>query len=215
MQILLCAATPFEIRPALVHLQQHAALPVRVLISGVGLLAATYQLGKAVQPWRPDLILQAGVGGSFETAIPLGTVVAVSSERVGDMGVEEADRFVPLSRMGLESGDAAPWKDGVLPNEHAILQECGLPAWKGITINEITTRKSRMTLYRDEFGAQIESMEGAALHYVGRMEGIPFLQVRAVSNYVGERDKSKWNMEEALRKLNAFIIYFTSQSQAI
>jgi len=30
---------------------------------------------------------------------------------------------------------------------------------------------------------------------------IPFLQIRGISNYVGERDKSKWKMEEAIDNL--------------
>jgi futalosine hydrolase len=46
-------------------------------------------------------------------------------------------------------------------------------------------------------------MEGAALHYVGLMENIPFIQIRALSNYIGERDKTKWKLHEAVSNLNA------------
>jgi len=214
MQILLCAATPFEIRPALVHLQQHAALPVRVLVTGVGMVAATYQIARAVQQWRPDLLLQAGIAGSFGEDLPIGTVTAVASERIGDLGVEADGRLTSTFDMGLDNRNAPPWENGALPNKHSLLQTCGLPAARGLTINEITTRPERITQYRDDFGAQIESMEGAALHYVGIMEGIPFLQVRAISNRVGERDKSKWDTEGAIRRLNAFLVYFTTQSTA-
>ncbi len=45
-------------------------------------------------------------------------------------------------------------------------------------------------------------MEGAALHYVCLQEQIPFVQIRSVSNYVGERDKTKWKMKEAIENLN-------------
>jgi futalosine hydrolase len=45
-------------------------------------------------------------------------------------------------------------------------------------------------------------MEGAALHYVALMEKIPFLQLRSLSNFVGERDKNKWLMKEAIINLN-------------
>ncbi len=34
------------------------------------------------------------------------------------------------------------------------------------------------------------------------MQGIPFLQVRTVSNYVGERDKNNWETEKAILHLN-------------
>ena len=49
-------------------------------------------------------------------------------------------------------------------------------------------------------------MEGAALHYVGLMEKIPFIQLRAVSNYTGERNKKKWKMKEAIVNLNNELI---------
>ena len=51
--------------------------------------------------------------------------------------------------------------------------------------------------YENKFLPVIESMEGAALHYVCLMEKIPFLQIRSISNYIGERDKKKWNMKDA------------------
>ena len=48
---------------------------------------------------------------------------------------------------------------------------------------------------------QIESMEGGALHYVGILTNTPFLQIRAISNEVGQRDKSRWQLEKALNGL--------------
>ena len=51
-------------------------------------------------------------------------------------------------------------------------------------------------------------MEGAALHYVCLMEKIPFLQIRSISNYVGERNKRNWNMKEAIANLNKKLIEF-------
>jgi futalosine hydrolase len=45
-------------------------------------------------------------------------------------------------------------------------------------------------------------MEGAALHYVCLQQEINFLQLRSISNIVGERDKQKWEMKEAIANLN-------------
>lgn len=64
-------------------------------------------------------------------------------------------------------------------------------------------------LYVNKFQPVIESMEGAALHYVCLMEKIPFLQIRSISNHIGERDKRKWNMKEAILRLNQEIIRLT------
>jgi futalosine hydrolase len=78
----------------------------------------------------------------------------------------------------------------------------------GITVNEITTRKDRIQQLVKKYDPFIETMEGAALHFVCRSTGTAFLQMRAISNYVGERDKSKWVMKDALHNLNAALIQY-------
>ena len=55
---------------------------------------------------------------------------------------------------------------------------------------------------RDRYNPDVESMEGAAMHYVCLQEGISFVQIRAISNYVEPIDKSKWQMGKAIKNLN-------------
>ena len=99
-----------------------------------------------------------------------------------------------------------PFEKRSLPNywlnQYNLLK---LPAKKGVTINTITTDKKIAERYRTKYKAQIESMEGAALHYIGRDLNIPFIQIRSVSNYVGERNKAKWKMQEAIYNLNEVV----------
>jgi len=76
----------------------------------------------------------------------------------------------------------------------------------GISVNEITTDKKKVNLYRKSFNPVVESMEGAALHYVSLMEKIPFIQIRSISNYIAERNKCNWNMKEAVENLNKELI---------
>jgi futalosine hydrolase len=45
-------------------------------------------------------------------------------------------------------------------------------------------------------------MEGAAFHYACLQMNTSFLQLRGISNVVGERDKNKWKMKEAIGNLN-------------
>ncbi|MFN2437905.1 MAG: hypothetical protein ABR503_01815, partial [Chitinophagaceae bacterium] len=71
-----------------------------------------------------------------------------------------------------------------------------------VTVNEITTDKKRMTYYKNRLDVNIETLEGAALHYVALMENIPFLQLRAISNYIGERDKTRWMLKESITNLS-------------
>ena len=49
-------------------------------------------------------------------------------------------------------------------------------------------------------------MEGAAFHYLCLQEQVPFLQLRAISNHVGERNKANWKLKEAIHNLNEKLI---------
>ena len=60
--------------------------------------------------------------------------------------------------------------------------------------------------YREVFDPVTESMEGAALHYVCLMEKVPFVQIRSISNYIGERNKQKWDMMNSIVNLNETLI---------
>lgn len=201
MNVLLCAATEMEIAPTLQQLGSYKNRP-DVLITGVGLMAATYSLTKAVAMRRPDVLLQAGIAGTFDETQNLASVVAVKSETLGDAGVEERGRFRSLFDLSLADENMRPWVKGKLVNGNDLLSTCGLGFADGVTVNEISTNKKRIRHYRKEYNAGVESLEGAALHYVGLLENLPFLQMRSLSNFIGERDKTKWMIRAAITNLN-------------
>lgn len=203
MSILLCAATELEIRPTAEFLQKEK-LPIEVLVTGVGLAAAMYGITRAILHKRPFVVVQAGVAGALDRTLELGRVVAVRSEFTGDEGVEENGSFRSLFDMGLAGGDQFPYAGRKLLNNGPLIKECGLPLVDGVTVNEISTNSNRIDYYRS-MGASSESLEGAALHYAGLMENISFLQLRSFSNFIGERDKSKWMMAEAIANLNLYL----------
>jgi futalosine hydrolase len=202
MRIILCAATEMEIAPTLQALSLKENRTVDLLITGVGLMACTYALTKEVAADRPDLIIQAGVAGSLLKDQPLAQVVVVRSECIGDLGVKENGRFHSLFDLKLLNQNTVPWQMERLINQNSLLAATGLPVADGITVNEISTEEPIIQYYRDQLQVQVESMEGAALHYIGLLEKIPFLQIRSLSNFIGERNKAKWKMKEAIAALN-------------
>lgn len=216
MHILLTAATTFEVQPVISFLQQHGnrvqGHTVEVLITGVGMLYTTYRLTRHLARERPGLMIQAGIGGSFSLNLPPGQVVLVEREIVGDLGVEEGGDFKDIVDMGFLPADETPHRNKWLVNPHLDpWKKYGLPLVKGNTINEITTRAARIAQLQQKYAVAVESMEGAAFHYVALQEGIPFAQLRAVSNYVGERDKRKWKIKEAIGALNDQLIHILEE----
>ncbi len=212
MHCLLVAATAAEIAPFTDHLGlteklDHIDMDIDILITGVGNMAATYALARYLQHRKPDLVIQAGVAGCFDPDIPLGTVFAVKQDGVADQGVEEKTGFRDLFDLSLAKPNELPYKKGVLVNPYTnLLKRSRLKKAIGITVNEISTSKKRMAHYRNTHKAVLESMEGAGFHYACLLENIPFMQVRAVSNYAGERNKKKWNLPLAIGNLNKELI---------
>lgn len=215
MKIGIAAATLFEIQP-LKHFiaQQNFRSPYdfQVLITGIGAVAATYWLTRYVLEQQPDCVLQAGIGGSFTHRFLPGDVVAISEETMGDLGAAEKEGFNDLFDLGLLQPSEKPFANRRLSNPHMpAWEKYNMPAARGLTVNEITTAPERIMLLQQKYNCDIESMEGAALHYVCLQQQVGFMQFRAVSNFVGERDKNKWKLREAIQNLNDTMIRLIQQ----
>lgn len=214
MRVIVTAATTGEWMPAaeginLLYTAGSKRLDVHFHQSGIGCLATAVSLTKLVAAEKPDLIIQVGIAGSYATSLPLGTVVVVGEEYLGDLGVEESGKWRDIFDMNLEKPDNAPFEKKALPNPGlSNLNLLSLPVVRGITVNEITTSPSRMEQLIQHYEPVTESMEGAALHYVGLDTQTPFLQMRAISNMVGERDKQNWKMQESIQALNEALLQY-------
>ena len=123
------------------------------------------------------------------------------------MGVMEKGQLRSAFDLKLIPENKAPFKKGKLANPHKkLLQQAGLPAVSAVTVNQVTTQPAMIRQYIEKYAPVLESMEGAALHYAALQAGIPFLQIRSVSNYAGVRDKKKWKLRESVEILNHTLI---------
>ena len=216
MKIAIVAATRQEIEPFLNYLSERLYLKnhhrFTTIITGVGLVNTTYGLTKKFTLERPDLAIQAGIAGTLHPIYSPGHVLAIKDEVIGDMGVNEEDQWKDVFDLELADAGIFPFKDRKLINPHAnLLAKTQLMTVRSITVNEITTNPIKITQIIEKYAAVTESMEGAGFHYVCLQEGIPFVQIRAISNYIGERDKSLWKMSEAIENLNRELINFVNK----
>ncbi len=197
MNLLIVAATEFEIEPFLK--QKNSA---DILITGVGIPATLYHLVKKISGNNYDFAIQAGIAGAFNDDVNLTEVVQMSEDTFADLGIQENGNFQTLFGMGFSDKNDFPFTNGRLINPHSLLQKNHLPPAKGITVNRISDDAFQNKMMREKFSPDVESMEGAAFHYVCLLEEINFLQLRAISNRVGERDKSKWELKTSIENLN-------------
>ena len=208
MQILVVSATEFEIKPFILSNFTSAGEgnTVDILITGVGIASAIYRLTKAVLKKKYDVIIQAGIAGTFTKKIKPGDVVYIEQDCFADIGAKVKGKIISLSDMGFEHRDEHPYINGWLVNPWQMPLNTSLRKATGITIATITDDKKHIKQLLKKLRPAVESMEGAALHYICLQQNIPFIQLRAISNKVGERDKRKWKIKKSISDLNKELI---------
>jgi len=211
MYTLIVSATDGEIMPTVHWLRENhfrsGKNDYKVLVTGVGAIAATAAIYRCINDERPDFMVQAGIAGCFDREQALGSVFAIEEEFLGDAGVEEDGEWKDIFDMGLTEPDQYPFEKKTLKNPLADHHTIGLcPKASAVTVSTITTHPARLAQIGEKYGAHLESMEGAAFHFCALSERIPFLQLRAISNYAGERDKSKWKIKDAIGNLNKILV---------
>ncbi len=201
MDILIIAATEAEIAPVLQSPARHTA-GIDVLVTGVGMVATAFALGRRLADSQPQLLLNVGIAGSFDRAIALGEVVNVYQDTFAELGAEDGDRFADSVSLGL----AEHTYQATASSGYSGL--AGLRNCKGITVNTVHGNVQNIAAAAKRWNPDTESMEGAAVCYAAHHAGIPALQVRAISNYVERRNKASWQIPQAIQNLNRWLVSF-------
>ena len=128
-------------------------------------------------------------------------------ETLGDLGVHEEQTFEDIFDLGLMDASSNCFKNKRLVNTHIEeWMKLGLPLVRGLTVNQISSEPKLIERLIVKYGCDIESLEGAAFHFVSLHEQVRFLQLRSISNVVGERNKKNWKLKEAVENLNEKLI---------
>lgn len=210
MKILLVAATRAEIA----LLMAHFGLPERdfvqtkqfdVLITGVGMTATAYALGKHLSP-NYKLVLNLGIAGTFNRNTALASIVNVVSDEFSELGAENGDTFLSIDELGF--GKARYISRNNLLNSEVEK----LPKVHGITVNSVHGHMDSINRVLQQCNPDVESMEGAAVIYCCEKEALPCLQIRSISNYVEPRNKEGWQIGAAIKSLNEWAIRFLTNT---
>ncbi len=209
MKILLTAATSKELEPVLSSLERKTEttyafhqLEITKHISGVGIASTAYSLGTVFGLEKFDTAIQIGIAGAYQKKCSLGEVYQVLSDRFLFFGAEE-QAFIPASKLNI----------GVTEDIYYQKFNINLPLLsslkkaEAITSQTIHTKESSIEKIMETYNnPQLESMEGAAFFYACKQSNTPCLQIRSVSNYVGKRTKSNWDIDLAIRQLKETVL---------
>ncbi|WP_348715568.1 hypothetical protein [uncultured Alistipes sp.] len=146
-----------------------------VFVTGVGQAAVAAGVIRAVKSKKPDLVILAGLAGSYDSELAYGEVVEVVREQVAGI----PDRYA---------------------ESYAVEPLTELRTVRSLTVD----RSGGGTEFAAKASAQVENMEGAALFAVCDALGVECAELRAISNRVGEPFKT-WHTEEALANLTEIL----------
>jgi futalosine hydrolase len=214
MRVLVVAATRAEVAPLISHFSNPIAHnrvlsgvygphKIDVLLSGVGMVATAVWATRALAIGGYDVALNLGVCGSFNASLPSPGAVHVTSDVMSELGVEDGPAFLTMQQIGLLQADEFPWTGGRIVNlEPPPLPGLAeLPAVAGITVNTVHGHEPSIAEVTARYAPDVESMEGAAFMYACLVAGVPFAQVRTVSNRVERRNREAWDLKGAVDEL--------------
>jgi futalosine hydrolase len=202
-------------------------LEVLVQAVGVGKVRTAAGLSLAIAAWRPRAVVQVGIGGAYlGSFLSVGLAMLADVDMELDLGIATGDGWADLTALRvpllppLGDAAAAPPPGGREPAAGAahgatheaareaachpglttaLADGCGLPRGRFATLDAVTADIEVGAALQRRFDVAIESMEGAAAATVAARLDVPFAQLRAVSNLVGERDRARWDLRGAVR----------------
>ncbi|WFE63616.1 futalosine hydrolase [Micromonospora sp. WMMD714] len=157
----------------------------------------------AGRPYRA--VVSAGIAGGFAGRAPVGGTVLASRSVAADLGAESPGGFIPIDELGmpaelLGAGPTIEADPALLGRLRAALPEAVVGAV--LTVSTVTgTAASTAALADRHPDAVAEAMEGYAVAVAAAQAGIPFAELRTVSNPIGPRDRDGWRMREAFTAL--------------
>ncbi|MER6025156.1 futalosine hydrolase [Streptomyces sp. NPDC001851] len=144
------------------------------------------------------LVVSAGIGGGFAPGAPVGSLVVADAITVADLGAETADGFLPVTELGFGTVTHRPPPSAV----RAVSEATGARTGTVLTVSTVTGTAARAAALRARHpDALAEGMEGFGVAEAAAAHGVPVLELRAVSNPVGPRDRAAWRIGDALTAL--------------
>lgn len=158
---------------------------VEVLVTGVGPVEAAAQLSRALALGRYETIVNAGIAGAYDRSTRIGEGVVVGED---------------LFELDLETGIPLALPAGIVVHDRALsdlalvdgLVAAGFRNVRGATVGRVTATGDTAARLRAA-GADVETMEGFSVLRAAEIAGVRAVELRGISNYAGDRERSQWN----------------------
>lgn len=169
--------------------------------SGVGIANAAVAATVLMERFKPDTLLVFGIGGAYpRSGLVPGDLALAETEIYADSGLSTGEGFEAMHLVLLRRGrkkfyNEFPLDARLLRAARRALGE--IAAGTFLTVSAASATAGRARRLGDRHGAICENMEGAAVAHTGARYGTPVLELRGISNMVGDRDLGNWEKKKA------------------
>jgi len=176
-----------------------------IIVTGVGGINMAWAIQKRLATGTlPQLVINAGIAGTYLQTLKKGEVVLADSDCFADQGIDDNGSFKTLFAVGLANPDRFPFRNGRIycNNEWFEKLKGTFKLVDAATVNMASGSDEIIARIKSEWNPAIETMEGAYFAYVCSMAGVPYICLRAISNAVEPRIVKNWDIPAALNSLS-------------
>ncbi|HUI44766.1 MAG TPA: futalosine hydrolase [Nitrospirota bacterium] len=185
-----------------------AGQQITVCVGGMGKVNAAHAATLLAQN-KPEALVIFGVGGAYPSSgAKIGDIALAKEEIAGDEGVLTLDGFkdtefigIPLIKTATSviyttyPATEAPLQHAIktlVSRQQAIARDVHIGTF--VTLSTCTGTSDRARDLESRYHGLCENMEGAAAAQVAELHGIPWIEVRGISNIVEDRNFRKWDI---------------------
>jgi len=185
---------------------------VLLCVGGMGKVNAAHAATLMIEKYNPRTLIVFGVGGAYPSSgAMVGDVALASEEIAGDEGVLTLDGFKDTEYIGiplvqsdrLRLYNRFPVSSSNLEHARQVLShsktKVRFHVGTFITLSTCTGTSLRAKELETRYHGLCENMEGAAAAQIAELHGVPWLEMRGISNIVEDRDLKKWDITGAAK----------------
>ncbi len=188
---------------------------VKVVVTNPGIVNTVQAMTACIEDRKPQFMIQTGCAGGFkELGLRVGDIAVATKEIDAQLGIDTGKDgailqkipFPVLTTGGMAFREEYELDSNIAETVYVCLKksffqkEIGIYKGSFITVSTITGSKKRADSLFKAFSPCMESMEGSAGAFLSHYYRIPFTEIRCVSNLVGKRDLSGWNLPLACKR---------------
>ena len=194
--------------------------------TGIGPVNTAQSLTAMIEHKRPLHVVQTGIAGAFPSSgLRVGDIAIATEEIWGEFGIVDETGWLDGENIGIPLLDGDPplynriplnrsHSETALASARTMSDEFGNHVQGGpfLTLQNVTGTDEQARILSDRFGALCENMEGASSAQVCTLYGIPFTEIRGISNIIEKRDLSTWDIPTAATRAQSVVLELIQSS---